>query len=708
MVFGATLLAYWPALRGGLLWDDEAHVTKPALRSLHGLWRIWFEIGASQQYYPILHSAFWVEHRLWGDATLGYHLVNVLLHATSACLFAAILSRLGAGRVGPSRGGELWPWLAALLFALHPICVESVAWISEQKNTLSTVFYLLAVLAYLRFDRDRRPRFYLLGLALFLLALASKSVTSTLPAALLVVLWWRHGALGWRRDVLPLLPWFVVGITGGLVTAWVERQYGGAVGAPYALSLGARCLLAGRILWFYLGKLFWPTNLMFIYPHWRVDPAAAWQYSFLVGAVLLLGGLWWQRRRFPGALAAFLFFAGSLFPALGFFNVYPFIYSYVADHFQYLASLGILAAIAAGWGAACARWPERSAALLGAAAAVVVLCGALSWRQCRMYRDGVTLFEETLRRNPDCWMADNNLGIILYDRGHAAESVAHFLHAERVLPDNALNFYHLGTVFYNLHRYPEAIAQLEETLRINPSGADGHYTLANVLADAGRTDEALAQFQEAIRLKPLQAEYRANYGALLTKLGRLAEALEEFEEAVKLDPKSSPARSNLAIALVRLNRLPEALVQFQEEVRLGPDLAMAHYDYGTALMSTGDGAGALEQFGEALRINPAYTDARINVGVVLTRFGRRPEALAQFAQAVQHDPANPSAHTNYGVGLAGAGRLDEAIAEFRESVRLRPSDPEAHADLARALGQVGRSEEARAELETAQRLSPGR
>jgi hypothetical protein len=246
-----TGIAYWPALQGALLWDDERHVTRPDLQSLHGLWRIWSELGASQQYYPVLHSAFWIEHCIWGDSVLGYHLVNVLLHSVSAYLVMRIMRRL-------SLPGA---WLGGLIFALHPVCVEAAAWISEQKSTLSAVFYLAAALVYLDFAQldnygldyhdTRGKRRYWLAAALFVLALASKSVTATLPAVLLVIIWWRRGRLEWKRDVLPLLPWFAVGAPAGLFTAWVERTIIGANGAVFALTLPQRFLLAGRVIWFY-------------------------------------------------------------------------------------------------------------------------------------------------------------------------------------------------------------------------------------------------------------------------------------------------------------------------------------------------------------------------------------------------------------------------------------------------------------------------
>src|SRR5271165_3022366 len=233
IIFCSTLAAYLPALHGSPLWDDDGHLTKPDLQSLHGLSRIWFELGATQQYYPLLHSAFWLEHWMWGDAVEGYHLTNIVLHALSACLVVMIMRRL-------SLPGA---WLGGFVFALHPVNVESVAWISEQKSTLSGVFCLAALLTYLHFDQVRRKAVYLLATGLFVLALLSKTVTAVLPAVLLVIFWWRRGRLEWKRDVLPLLPWFALGISAGLFTAWVERTLVGARGADFLLTPVQRVLI---------------------------------------------------------------------------------------------------------------------------------------------------------------------------------------------------------------------------------------------------------------------------------------------------------------------------------------------------------------------------------------------------------------------------------------------------------------------------------
>jgi len=357
LLFFATLIAYLPALRGGLLWDDDHHLTSPDLQSFHGLWRIWFDPGATQQYYPLLHSAFWIEHRIWGDSVLGYHVANVLLHATAVFLLIAILRRL-------SLPGA---WLAGFMFALHPICVEAVAWISEQKSTLSGVLYLCSALAWLHFDQTRSKRKYFLATGLFVLALLSKTVTATLPAALLVVLWWKRGRVDWRRDARPLLPWLALGACAGIFTAWMERTSIGAQGPDFALTLAARFLLAGRAICFYAGKLLWPAGLMFTYPRWTFDTREWWQYGFPALVVAVAIALALAARRHRGPLAGFLLFAGTLFPVLGFLNVYPFLFSFVADHFQYLACLGIIVPAAwAGYG--------RPAGLAGPFASPADLC----------------------------------------------------------------------------------------------------------------------------------------------------------------------------------------------------------------------------------------------------------------------------------------------------------------------------------------------
>lgn len=621
---GLLLAAYFPCLRGELLWDDAGHVTRAELRSWGGLLRIWFEPGATQQYYPLLHSAFWLEHRLWGDATAGYHVINVLWHATAAYLFVVLLRRLAVP-------GALF---AGLLFALHPVGAESVAWISEQKNTLSTVFYLAAALAWLRFEEHRGPRAYAVATLWFIAALLTKTVTATLPAALLVVAWWRRGRLSWRGDVVPLLPWFVLGVVAGLFTTWFERTGIGAQGADFALSFLERVLLAGRVFWFYLGKLVWPANLVFFYPRWDVDAAEAWQYGFPLAAVALLGGLGWVawRKRVRGPLAAVLLFAGTLFPVLGFLNVYPFIFSYVADHFQYLASLSLFALAAAGGAtvmrSAALERSSRGAQALGAV--VLAVLGAITWQQSRQYRDPITLFRTTLARNPGSWVAHHNLAAELTARGQPAEALPHARRAVELKPD-----------------FPEAL---------------------NNLADN------------------------------LTRTGAAAEAVPLLQRALEAQPRYAQAENNLGIALMRLGRGEEGMRHFQRAVELQPRLAEAHYNLGLAQADRGNFAAAIVHFAETVRWRPDHVGAELNWGVALAVSNRVPEAIAHFQRALELDPESGPLRQTYGRALLAAGRLEDAVPQLRAAWELQPNLPGIHRDLAAALQGLGRTEEARPHL----------
>jgi tetratricopeptide (TPR) repeat protein len=672
LLFCATLLAYSPSLRGGLLWDDENHLTHPELQPLHGLWRIWFEIGATQQYYPLLHSAFWVEHRIWGDAVLGYHVANVALHATAALLVIAILRRL-------SLPGA---WLAGFVFALHPVSVEAVAWMSEQKSTLSGVFYLCSALAYLHFDQTRRRRGYLLATGLFALALLSKTVTATLPAALLLVLWWKRGRLDWRRDGLPLLPWLALGGSAGIFTAWMERTSIGAQGPDFALTAIQRFLLAGRALWFYAGKLLWPANLMFTYPRWTLDAREWWQWLFPAGVAALGIALWLVARRHRGPMAGFLFFAGTLFPVLGFLNVYPFLFSFVADHFQYLASLGIVVPAACGLTMAGRRiWPDGSPLpRICAAAALLAVLGTLTWRQSGMYRDSETLYRTTLARNPASWMAHNNLcSLLLPKPGGLAEAIAQCEAALRTRPGYAEAHNNLGSAWAHLpDRLPDAIAEFRAALATKPDFAEAHFNLANALARIpGRQEEAIAQYEAALRIRPDYLEARMNLGTVLLRTpGRLPDAIAEFQAALTVHPDLAEPHNNLASALAQVpGRLPEAIAEYRAALEIDPHYAKAHNNLGSLLAQIpGRLPEAIGEFQAALRDNPAYAEAHKNLGVALVRAGRAPDAIAEFEAVLGLEPGSAQAHYNLAVVLLKVGgRKPEALAQLDAALRINPN-----------------------------------
>jgi tetratricopeptide (TPR) repeat protein len=670
-LFAAALLAYFPALNGGRLLDDDLHITKPELQSIGGLGRIWFDVGATQQYYPVVHTAFWVEHRLWGDAAAGYHLINVLLHAGAAGLVVVLMRRLRLPGA----------WLAAFLFALHPVCVESVAWIAEQKNTLSTVLALGAALAYLRFDQQRHRSHYWLALGLFALALLSKTAVVTLPVTLLVVFWWQRSHLGWHRDVRPLLPWFALAGAVGLITLSVERRLLVGIRADFALTLAERVLVAGRAFWFYLGKLVWPAGLTFFYPRWAVNTAAAWQYLYPLAAATLAAGLWIMARRRRGPLAAFLCFAGTLVPVLGFFNVEWFVFSYVADHLQYLASLGFIIPLAAVLTMGAERTPAATRRVASAGAGVLLATlGVLTWQQCGRYRDPVTFYRTAAVLNPASAMAHNHLGAAL-----------------AALPG----------------RMPEALAQFELALRLNARSSEVHENIGTaLLQDPARRAEAVAHLEAARSLRPDRKSAHDKLAFALSDLpGRRSEAIAECQASLQIDPTDPFVHDALGRVLMQdPRRLEEAEAEFAAALRLKPDFAEAHYHLGKLLAGAPDrAAAAILEYEAALRIQPASAEAHYDLGNLLLRIpGRAPEALDHFAEALRIRPDFAEAHNNLGNALMDIhGRLPEAIAHFEAALRVRPDFAGAENNLGIALASSpGRLPEAVAHFEAALRIDP--
>lgn len=527
-VAAALAVAYSPALHGAFLWDDVAHLPEPQLRTAAGLWRILFEPGASQQYYPVLFGAFWLEHRLWGDATLGYHVVNVVMHGIAAGLVWAVLRRL-------AMPGAL---LAAAIFALHPVHVESVAWIAELKNTLSGVFYLASLLAYLSFDAERRVGRWALALLLFLAAMLGKSVTGSLPAAILLILWWRRGRLSVGRDVLPLLPFFVVAAGIGWFTAHYEADVVGANRAGFVLSGAERGLIAGRALWFYLGKLVWPVPVVFIYPRWHLDPDAWWQWTYPAAAVAALAALFALRGRLGrGPLAAALFFVGTLFPALGFVDIYPFKFSFVADHFQYLASLGPIVLASA----TLARFGRAAAPLVGTT--IVAVLAVLTWRQAHVYQSPETLWRATAEHNPDSFLAQIGLGVVYEDQGKHREAIAAQERAVAIDPTSAEARLNLARSYDALGDYAKAAALYEEGLRLEIGYARAvSPRLARLYVRLGEVDKAVAMARLAIAGDENSSYAWAVLGLALDAQGHRADAEEAWRTAIRLDPDGNGGR----------------------------------------------------------------------------------------------------------------------------------------------------------------------
>jgi tetratricopeptide (TPR) repeat protein len=539
----ATLIAYGPVWHAGFIWDDDTYITRnPLLTAPDGLRRIWFSLDSPSQYFPLTYTTFYVERHLWGLNPMGYHLVNLLLHAANAFLVWRVLMRL---RVSGA-------WLAAALFALHPVQVESVAWITERKNVLMGFFFLLTLWAWLKFiaTQSKRPwRFYLLALGFFVLALLAKTTACTLPAALLLILWLEKMPIHWRR-LAQVAPFVAMGIGMGLLTVWWERHHQGTQGEGFKIGAVERVLIASRALWFYAGKLLWPSPLIFSYPRWKISASDLGAYLWVV-ATAALGMLIWRVRRWTGRSVevAAVYYAATLSPVLGFIMLYTFLYSFVADHYQYLACIGPLALAAAGMKIGLGRfWPEKPFLQPVLAAALLMVLGTLTWKQCGIYSDVETLWEATFSQNPNSWLAQGELGNIYLQKREVDEAIVHYLKALEIKPGYAVTHYNLGVSLYTLGRIDQAFAQYEKAVALKPDYAEAHNNLGLILFQRGRLAEALAQYQKAVELRPNYAEAHNNIGVILFQQGRTDEAIAQYQKALDIWPNYANAQANLASA----------------------------------------------------------------------------------------------------------------------------------------------------------------
>ena len=575
------LVAHGSGVWNGWIWDDDDYVTtNMLLRSPSGLARIWLDPAATPQYYPLVHTTFWCEHAIWGLWAAGYHAVNIALHAISGLVLWRLLEKLGVS----------WPWLGAALFVVHPVAVESVAWVTERKNTLSLCLGLLAARQWLEYrfgpgpvTAEERPAAecreqwrLAVAFGLFALALLAKTVVVTLIGALAVIVWWKRGRLG-RRDLLALAPLAAAGVPLAGVTAWLEKAHVGGGQLDLGLSAADRIVLAGRAIWFYAAKVFWPHPLVFFYPRWTIDAAAAWQWIFpaaaaavLVATVVLSGRL----GRGPAAVA--MLFCGLLFPALGFFDVYPFKFSFVADHFQYHALTAATAGLAAIGGIVAARFPTLRPLVVGMAGSVLAGSSCLAISHTGVFRDVFTLYGDVLAHDPESYCATHNLGNALVQQGDVADGERQLERAVSlaVFPDQqssslaALAFLHVSQ-----RRFDEA---LDEARRAVAAQREPMATaaLALALVGAGQLDEAVSFVAAATpderRLAPLQRA-RGEIGRILMERGDLAGAeayAADLDADVALAGKGRVLRAAIR---GRQGRYAEAEALLVEALRLDPD-----------------------------------------------------------------------------------------------------------------------------------------
>jgi protein O-mannosyl-transferase len=675
LLIAVTFLVYLPALRCGFIWDDGTLVTEnPLIRSPDGLYRFWCTTEAPD-YWPLTSTTWWLEWRLWGADPLGYHAINILLHALSAGVWWQILARL---RIPGA-------WLAALLFAIHPVNVESVAWIAERKNTLAMIFFALAILLYVRFEDTARRRWYGLAVGAFALALLSKTAVVMLPFVLLGMAWWRRGKIA-RNDLWRSLPFFTLAGVLGSVTLWFAPLRTVGMEIVRHDSFWSRLAGAGCAVWFYLYKVVWPVNLCFVYPRWQIDPHQL--RSYVPGLLLVaVGAICWRHRLRWGrhALAGLGYYLALLFPALGFVNIYFMKYSLVADHYQYFSLIGVIALLVGGGVAVCRRI-GRAGGPVGLLAGVFLglLLGRDTWNQQHSYRDELTLWQDTLAVNPNTWLAHNNLGLLLRKAGQGPEARVHFEQALRIQPDSAEAHNNLGSVLLDTGSIDDAKRSFEESLRLNPRRAEAHYNLATALVRLGQPEEAARHYEEALRIKPDYVEAHNNLGNVLLQMNRAPEAIAHYRSAIQLKPDDVEAHYNLGVALLSAEQPVEAAEHFRRALAAMPDSAQVHFRLGQALRSQHDAAAALTEYQRTLELDPNHVPARLNMAWILAtapeavlRNGERAVELAQQAQQLSLPGSSPQLLDTLAAACAEAGRFPEAVEAARHALRLAAAENDA-------------------------------
>jgi tetratricopeptide (TPR) repeat protein len=558
----AVLIAFLPAFRCGYIWDDDMYVTdNPLLYVSHGLHLIWFSFDSPSQYFPLVYTTFRIEYGLWKLTPFGYHCVNILLHSVNAILLWRLLERLTIPGA----------WFAAAVFAVHPVQVESVAWVTELKNVQMGFFFLLALHAWVRYDGEKERQrwvWYALSLGFYALSLFSKTTACTLPAALLIIVWWRGESIG-RRRLIEVIPYGLLGIGMGLLTVWWERYHQGTQGKLFSIGIFNRLLIAARNVWFYAFKLLWPAKLTFSYPRWALPPAEPWM---ALSFIALCGGAWaayhWRRTIGRGVFAALAFFVITLGPILGLLMLYTFRYSFVADHYQYLACIGPIALVSAGGATFAARRPELEARIYWGGALLIVILAGLSWRQCHIYKNDDSIWKDTLAKNPDSLMAHYNLGNGYMREGYFAESLEHFERAEQLDPDFFEARCNRGDILAHLGRLPEAEAEYERAVELQPASSVIQNSYGIILRRLGRLKDAEVHFRQAVALQPGSGVAEKNLADTLAAEGDYAGALPLYLEVVKLFPNQPQAHILLAKTYGSLKRYPEAIAECELAIRL--------------------------------------------------------------------------------------------------------------------------------------------
>jgi len=717
-----TLAVYWQVRdHEFVIYDDDAYVTEnPHVQA--GLTRESLKWAFTTTWASNWHPLTWLSHML--DCQLyelnpsGHHLTNVFLHLANTLLLFLVLKRM-TGAAGKSI-------VVAALFALHPLHLQSVAWVAERKDVLSTLFLMLTLWAYLRYVEGPGLNRYLLTLLLFALGLLAKPMLVTLPFVLLLLDYWpleryrigpsdddtratapapSHGKEPrsiFFRLLSEKVPFFVLAAGSSIVT-FLAQQGGGAIKTVEVFPVKIR--IANALLSYvnYIGKMIWPHRLAVLYPH-PGSSLSMWQAA---GAGLLLACLSIATvraaLRHPYLAVGWFWYLGTLLPVIGLVQVGS---QAMADRYTYVPLIGLFIIVAWGMFELLERTRHGQILLVFSSVVMISLLMILSWAQARHWRTSVTLLEHTLAVTQNNYIAHTALGAFLKQNGNIGEAIDHYSKALTIKPDFAVGHYELGQALARQGKRQEAIDHYQQAIRFKPNHAAVHHNLAIALASLGKMEEAAEQYAEVVRLQPKSAEAHNNLGNALAGQGKIEEAVYHYSQVLQIQPDYAEAQNNLGVALARLGRLKEAVGCFYEAVRLKPEWAEAHNNLGNALYAQGKFDEAIDHYVEALRFKPNDLGTRHNLAIALASVGKTEEAAEQYAEVVKLQPKSAEAHFNLGTAWARLGELDKASSCFTRVLQLEPNFAAAHNSLGVVLARQGKLHEAIDHFREALRLKP--
>ena len=666
-----------------------------------------------EHYWPVLYTTFWLEHKLWGTAPFGYHLANVLLYMANVVLLWHLLRRLSVPGA----------WAVAAVFAVHPIHVESVAWVIGRKDLLCGLFYVASALCWIRSigglddggqrSRDAigvpRPGLYLASLGLFVAAMLSKSAAVTLPVAFAILLWWKNGRVTWT-DAWRIAPFFVV----ALAISLADLTYYTA-GRDFGIDYGLveRVLVAARALWFYVGTLVWPTDLAVIYPLWDIGIGDPLAWGYVIAAVAVVALLWFGRHRLGrGPLAGAAFFAVTLSPALGFVDHRYMQFSLVADRFAYLAVIGVMSVIVGAAVHRAGKLPDLpKAAALAALVAVLAVFGKLTWDQAGIYRDGDTFYNHVVSLNPEARHLHRRLGTDLIADERLEEGLAASRIAVEQRRDSADAHVAHGGALFALGRLDEAEASFQRALELDPDDRNARHNMAETLRRQGRYEESTEWYRRALDIDPEYAPAHEGMGDALFRLGRYEQAVESLKQAVALEPDAVPitAYYSLAEGLRRQQRNEEAIEAYREALEIDPDHAPALAGIGYALLRVERFEEALGLLARSVSLQPESPDAAdryVAMGHANRELGRSEEAASRYERALEIDPRNAVALDAVAAVRFGQKRYEEALSLYESLVEVGEANAQTHANMGATLYYLDRRDEALRSLDQALAMDP--